>query len=167
MDTPLSNTDVAERLSIPVSDVLTYPELKHFESIDELLPGEYSFRILLLEDKRASGHWVCVLRQKNKIYYFNSYGSQGGPDEDLHVVSRAMRKILGEDSDEFTRLLNGKTLVSNSIKFQGDDSQTCGRYAVMAAVACCQMRTPFDVFIKWLQRHRGSSADAFVLNVVQ
>ena len=166
MDVALSNTDVAERLSIPVSEILTYPQLKHFKNIEQLLRHDYSFRVILLEDKRASGHWVCVLRQKNKICYFNSYGSQGGPDEDLHVVSRAMRKILGEDTDEFTRLLNGNKIVPNSIKFQGDDSQTCGRYAVMAAVACCQLRVPFDVFIKWLQRHRGSSADQFVLSVV-
>ena len=50
--------------------ILTYEDLEKYNSIEELLPDEKDFKIILTETKPNSGHWTTIQRRGNKIIYF-------------------------------------------------------------------------------------------------
>lgn len=102
----------------------------------DLLPTEKSFKIILIEDKYNSGHWVAVTRLNNTINYFNSYGA--APDTDWKFINRMIRVILGENTNETTRLMKqakteGFETEWNQTKYQRVSSaiQTCGRWVIL------------------------------------
>ena len=102
---PLSDAKVREALGDDVK-ILKYSELKNYVTIDELLPAVNSFFICLLEEELNSGHWVCCLRLGDGLFYFNSYGIKF--DLDINVIPMCIRRILGEDKREFSRLFDGQ-----------------------------------------------------------
>jgi hypothetical protein len=161
MDRPLSNIDISKLLNINVNDIIPYANLSLYNSITDLLPNAYSFKIILLQETQGRGHWVCLLRQKNKYFYFNSYGKKY--DTDMNSISRLARKILDQDEPKIQQLLGGKSMGHNPIKFQGDDSDTCGRYVVYIVKQCCYNKIPFDKVIKTLQREGKPTPDAYML----
>jgi hypothetical protein len=165
MDTPLSNGDIAKMLNINVSDIIPYANLSLYKSILDLLPNPYSFKIILLQESIGKGHWTCLLRQKNKYYYFNSYGEKY--DIDLNSISRLARKILGQDEPKIQNLLGGRKMDYNKIKFQNGTSNTCGRYVVYMVQKCIYDKIPFNKIIKNLQRESASTTpDEYILKVI-
>ena len=100
--------------------------------MNSLLPNDNDYKIILLEEKKNNGHWVVVIRQKGKFYYFNSYGSKY--DNDLFIIPRLTRCILGESRMEFKRLLDGGSMDWNKQKFQGKTSSTCGRWCCLFVI---------------------------------
>jgi len=133
---PMSNDDLEKYLAIKPSDVMKYSDLSSYKNIEELLPKDKDFQIVLIEDTYNSGHWVCVMRYGKTIEYFNSY--KDAPDADWKFIPKMMRLILGQGSNEMTRLLNdakkrGWNVVVNNHKYQKLDPniQTCGRHCVM------------------------------------
>jgi hypothetical protein len=164
MDTPLSNGEIAKMLNINVSDIIPYSDLSNYKSILDLLPNPYSFKIILLQERQNKGHWVVLIRQKNKYFYFNSYG--GKYDMDMNSISRLARKILEQDEPKIQQLLGGKKMIHNSIEFQGNDSETCGRYCVYIVKQCCYNKVPFNKVIKTLQREGKPNYDDYMLKQV-
>ncbi len=164
MDTPLSNGDIAKMLNINVSDIIPYANLSLYNSISDLLPNTYSFKIILLREKENRGHWVVLIRQKNKYYYFNSYGEKY--DMDMNTISRLARKILGQDEPKIQNLLGGKKIDYNKIKFQNNISNTCGRYCVYMVQKCIYDKIPFDKVIKNLQREGKPTPDEYILKEI-
>jgi hypothetical protein len=133
---PMSNEDLEKYLAIKPNDVMKYSELSKYKTIEDLLPKDKDFQIILIEDTYNSGHWVCVMRYGKTIEYFNSYKDK--PDADWKFIPRMMRLILGQGSNEMTRLLNdaksrGWNIAVNDHKFQklSPKIQTCGRHCVM------------------------------------
>jgi hypothetical protein len=59
---PLSNDDLNMYFDDTDNIIVKYSELVNYGSIDELLPTDKSFKILLIETKLNSGHWVCIMR---------------------------------------------------------------------------------------------------------
>jgi hypothetical protein len=163
---PLSDSKVREALGDDVK-ILKYSELKKYATIDELLPKINSFFICLLEEELNSGHWVACMRLGEGLFYFNSYGQKY--DTDLSVVPRCIRKILNEDKREFSRLFDGADCDWNRIKLQGDKSQTCGRYVVLAITMCCFLQyspTEFVEFVQNKSKTMDKSCDAVVASIV-
>jgi len=125
-------------------DIVLYSQLKNYNSIDDLLPETNTYKVILIEEKKNNGHWVCCCRLKDGYYYFNSYGNKY--DSDLFVIPKMTRIILGESIQEFKRLLNGKLMDWNKIKYQGSNSTTCGRYVVVFIMYVIKLGfTPKDV----------------------
>ena len=67
--------DTKEKLAKMISDedfnryfadapqkLLKYSDLANIHNIDELLPEEQDYRIILTESQRNSGHWCCILK---------------------------------------------------------------------------------------------------------
>ena len=133
---PMSNEDLEKFTGVKGDDIMKYSQLKNYKTIEELLPKNGDFQIILIEDAVNSGHWVSVAREGKTIEYFNSYGDKW--DTDWKFIPRMVRLILGQGSNELTRLFkqaekDGWKVVYNKIKFQkeGTDIQTCGRWVVL------------------------------------
>jgi hypothetical protein len=148
---PLSNHQLYAMVGCGEDDVIAYSKLRGFESIDELLPTDKSFKILLLEESRNRGHFTCLYRQDDLICYMNSYGDK--PDRDLNCIPRMIRRMLGEDRAEIQRLCEGKTIWYNEKKLQGDKTQTCGRWCV-AFIECLKMGHTPDQFLELIVAHK-------------
>lgn len=161
MDRPLSNIDISKLLNINVNDIIPYANLSLYKSITDLLPKPYSFKIILLQETQGRGHWVCLIRQKNKYFYFNSYGKKY--DTDMNSISRLARKILEQDEPKIQQLLGGRKMDHNPIEFQGNDSNTCGRYVVWIIKQTIQNKIPFNNVIKKLQREGSPNYDDYML----
>jgi len=132
---PMSDADLERHTGIKGSDIIKYSDLKNYDNITDLLPEDKSARIILIEDRYNSGHWVAILRYGKTIEYFNSYGAKW--DTDWKFVNKMVRMILGEGTNEMTRLMDkakadGWETTWNTHKLQklGSNIQTCGRWCV-------------------------------------
>jgi hypothetical protein len=133
----LSNSEICTFLQCSQDHIKTYSELSKYETIDQLLPHDKSFIILLLEDSKNRGHWTSLMRLGNVIYYFNSYGLKY--DRDLSCIRWTIRRILGETKPEIARLCEGHPLEWNHICYQSKTSESCGRYCVVAVEFLCKL----------------------------
>ena len=89
---PLSDDIIHKNLKN--AKILKYSELEKYNTIEQLLPKEKAYVILLLEDQINSGHWMCLARFNNKILFFDSYG--GAPDSQLKWNSKEKQHELGQ-----------------------------------------------------------------------
>jgi len=136
ISTPMTDADLERHTGIKPADIIKYSDLKNYTDITDLLPDDKSARIILIEDKYNSGHWVAIMRYGKTIEYFNSYGAKW--DTDWKFVNRMARLILGENTNEMTRLMDkaqkeGWNTVWNEKKLQrlSNQVQTCGRWCVL------------------------------------
>jgi hypothetical protein len=132
---PMSNEDLEKYLAVRKHDIMKYSKLSDFKTIEELLPKDNDFQIILIEDKYNSGHWISVERKGKTINYFNSYGAK--EDTDWRFIPRMIRIILGQNTNDLTRLFKeaesrGYKVVRNKKRLQklDDKIQTCGRWVV-------------------------------------
>mgnify|MGYP003649581326 CR=1 FL=1 len=133
---PMTNFDLEKYLEINPSDIIKYSELSDYHSIEQLLPKKDSFKVLLIEDKTNSGHFVGLFRFDKTIEYFNSYGAKW--DTDWRFIPRMVRIILGQATNDLTRLFtqakkDGFNVVWNKKRLQklSPTIQTCGRFVAM------------------------------------
>jgi hypothetical protein len=122
--------------------IIKYSELQNYNTITELLPELFDYRFILIEEQENTGHWTVIARNKNNIYYFDSYGVK--PDGEWQYISYFIRKMLNEETNQLTILLNsakkeGFNVESNKVKYQSDKKgiNTCGRYCIMV-VKCIE-----------------------------
>ena len=54
-------------------NIIKYSELANYSSIQQLLPRNKSWKIILIENEHNSGHWTLLLRYNNTIEWFNSH----------------------------------------------------------------------------------------------
>jgi hypothetical protein len=152
--------------------IVKYSDLKNYRSINDLLPEDFDFRIVLIESQRNSGHWTCVLKYKDVIEYFNSYGTFCGYD--FKFIAASMCRMLGQGRDDLLELLRTKRpdqqLYYNKKKLQSDAEgiNTCGRHVIarcLAAIVGYQL----DEFIKKCEdkkRESGKPYDILVIDWV-
>jgi hypothetical protein len=162
---PLSDSKVKAALG-PDTRILKYSELKNYETINELLPKINDFVILLLEDQPSSGHWTCLAKLPSGYYYMNSYGQKY--DSDMSVIPMCIKKILGQDRKEITRLLDGHACDWNRVKLQGERSMVCGRWCTLFLTMTTKMSYSPAEFIEFVKEksHRYGSYDKFVETMV-
>lgn len=132
---PMTDSQLESYTGVKPEDIIKYSDLKNFAKITDLLPEKIDFRIILIEDKYNSGHWVCVMRNDKTIEYFNSYGAKY--DYEWRFIPRMIRVCLGEDNNDMTRLMDqaeqdGFKVGYNKIRFQklANSVQTCGRWVI-------------------------------------
>jgi hypothetical protein len=107
-----------------------YSDIKHMNHIDELLgPNNMCVMIYLLGSD--VGHFVCMYKRNNKLYYSNSYGME--PDDDLRLVPKAVRHSLNENIPYLFKLIveSGLPCDYNEYKLQGKNTSTCGRHCIV------------------------------------
>ena len=135
LSTMISDADFPRFLGEDVKPkIIKYHDLAQYASLDELLPDSPDYKIILTESKRNEGHWCCLLRYGKDVEWFDSYGVK--PDGELNFISKAVKKMLGEDKHYLTRLLNTKmpdqNVIYNKKKLQvlEDGINTCGRWTI-------------------------------------
>jgi len=128
--TPLDNFQLNDYL--PNVPIITYNELQKYNSIEQILPHNNSYAVILYQNSENSGHWTALFRKDNNIYFFCSYGSK--VDEPLNWISKKENNKLGINAPYLSILLN-KTKMPvyyNKISHQDEDRRvsTCGRFVV-------------------------------------
>jgi hypothetical protein len=95
---------------------MTYAELNDVKHLNELLPTDKSFKVILIETSKNNGHWVAIGRSKDTVYYFNSYGSSA--DTDWKFIPKQVQRILDEDAGKLTELLknSGYKIEQNTVQ---------------------------------------------------
>lgn len=116
------------------NNVIKYSDLANYKSIEELLPNDRSYKIILIEQNYNSGHWTCLLRYGNTIEWFDSYGLP--VDGELKFINSVKRRLLGEGRKTLTELLSkvkDKNIIYNKVKLQKlcNKSATCGRWVIL------------------------------------
>jgi hypothetical protein len=166
LDEPLSDSKVKQALG-DATRVIKYSELKNYDTMADLLPKINDFVIILLEEDVNRGHWTALMKPHGGYYYFNSYGTKY--DTDISVIPMCIRKILGEDKREITRLLDGHKCDWNRTKLQGEKSQVCGRWCILAITTLCFMGySPADFieFVKEKAKKLNKTCDELVVSLV-
>lgn len=123
----LGDGDLRKILDNPL--ILRYRDLKNYNTIEQLLPRDKSYVIILFEQLPNMGHWVGMLRYGNIIEYYDSYA---GPIEHPLIYSNGNNEALEQPNGLIKRLLDNSNfkVVYNGMKVQGSDSdiKTCGRH---------------------------------------
>jgi hypothetical protein len=170
---PLTDGDIERHTGVKKEEIIKYSDLKNYPKIEDLLPADKSFKIILIEDRFNSGHWVCVMRYDKTIEYFNSYGCKW--DTDWKFINRMIRMILQQNTNEMTRLMDtasadGWKTIWNKHRFQKLSSkiQTCGRWCVLRIEMLKMGYTlqQFYDFIKSCEKKMGEKSDFIVSQFV-
>lgn len=162
IDKPMSDSDLERYLGSPASDyIVKYSDLDNYKKIEELLPKEKDFKIILTESSLNNGHWTALMRYKDTIEAFNSYGSK--PSYELGFISKIKNAFLGQDERHLNKLLNRALkekkykIIYNKKKFQkySPSIQTCGRHCVLRILLLNQDYTLED-YINWMEKQLKS-----------
>ena len=143
MRSSLSDNDL--RRYIPDILIIPYSELRHFRTIDQLLPNPIDYMVIhVAVDSFESGHWVSVFKRRaeKEIYFFDSYGYR--VDKQLLFSKKQFRRILNQKYPHLSYLLN-KALKTykvyfNTFQYQSDntDIATCGYWSIAFLKFCIQ-----------------------------
>jgi hypothetical protein len=132
--TMISDADFNKFFVDAPQKLLKYSELENIKNINELLPDERDYRIILTESEKNSGHWCCITKQNGIYTWFDSYGEK--PDGELKYISAIMNKMLGQDKKNLSRILKTikqpNQIFYNETKYQKlkDGINTCGRWCI-------------------------------------
>lgn len=128
----LSNHDISKLLH-GQTNIFTYPQLSNFNNIEEVLEP-YNCCVILYMTKKNYGHWCCLTQHKDRISFFDPYGGQNLPDEELKNIPEHFRRESGQDFPHLSYLLynSGYPIEYNNYKFQKhkQDTNTCGRHCI-------------------------------------
>ena len=159
-----SISDTELKYYLPDCNIKTYPELRNIKDIEELLPKNDSYFILLYLDTPNSGHWTTLKRFNNDIQYFCSYGTY--PDKQMNWYGKELREELGESELYLTKLLNktGLNVNYNDVDYQNKDNLdivTCGRHCINFIKSKKDLKQYFKMMQK-LKKDSGKDYDELV-----
>ena len=140
-------------------DIILYSILDNYNSIEELLPRNKSFKILLIRDSEYSGHYVTIMRYKKTIEFYDSYGTY--PSKQLDYTKR-VNQGLGQSKDELLDLLKdaqqkGYNVVYNKTAFQQYSTNietiaTCGRHVLFRIIMLLKYNYDLNKFVNFFMR---------------
>jgi hypothetical protein len=162
MNTPLTNDEIIHALGINESYIKTYASLGSYETIEQAM-GDKPCLIILIEDRRRSGHWVSLCRTSHGYQYNNPYGTKY--DSDLSIIGSMWNHILGNQRNTIERLLGEHNCTWNRVKMQGPTSETCGRYAIVflhAMLSDHMTMSQYQEFMREQKQDHGSYDKAVV-----
>lgn len=134
---PLTNMDLSHYLgNDALENILKYSELDDYNDLELLLPTHKSYKIILIEYERNSGHWICIMRYGKTIEIFNSFGVKHSNSD--FAGSRAYNKYLGQFHLFLDKLARDEAkehkfdVIYNKLQFQKKSVSvnTCGRHVV-------------------------------------
>lgn len=145
---PLSDSDLRELLGSGIK-IMTNRELPKIKSIGDIFDEEGRAILLYTPESPTSGHWVCMMRRPDSIYYWDPYGERPDIPEDLGGQPPMLTRLLKE---------SGQPIFYNSHQYQlqRDNIATCGRWC--AARLHYKDMTEKE-FQRVIQRFKGSGDD--------
>lgn len=142
---PYSGQDILNLLD-GQTKILLYSDLKKFSNIDQVFEP-YDCVVILYETKPSYGHWVCLIKHKDKIEYFDPYGNP--PDNPLDYIDKKLKPQLGEDYPYLSKLLldSPYEIVYNSYPLQkfSKDISSCGRHV---GLRLSMKKYPLNKYVK-------------------
>lgn len=150
MNVPLSGEEISNLLDRKVK-VITYPELKRYRTLEELL-YPYDSVVILYETIPDYGHWTCLFKypKGNIVEFYDPYA--GKPDSQLGYSIQTANDVNNEPL--LVRLLYDYVVrKGGEIRYNDEPQQrlakeiaTCGRHCVVRLV---MKNIPIDDYI-WL-----------------
>lgn len=132
-DIALTNYEINNILNNQTK-ILTYKALPQFNDINELLEPFKNF-ILLYMAKPNFGHWCCVIKHPDRIEFFDPYGKDNMPDQELNMINDDVKEITNQNYPYLSQLLydSGIPIEYNNYQFQelAKDIKTCGRHCIV------------------------------------
>lgn len=127
----LSNHDIMSLLQGKVNIIL-YPDLHKYQSIDQLLQN-YNCCIILYSARPRYGHWCALIKRDDEIEFFNPYG--GLPDAGLKLINPRFR-IESNQFLPYLKMLMYESpyaLHYNEFQFQRKNVyvKSCGRHCIV------------------------------------
>ena len=124
---PMDDAEIKKE--IPDIKIITYNELGQYKSLEQLLPKEKDFVILLYQTQsETSGHWVCLVRNDNNIYYFDSLANKIDVPlkwDNQKIMKTPYLSDLVDNQDKFNVYENTKLYQKNVTGIN-----TCGRHCL-------------------------------------
>ncbi len=144
--------------------IFVYPYLEDVKHIDEVFDKKGRSLMLFLTEDQNTGHWICMIKKKNKIYYFDPYGNK--PDEDLKWLSKAKKEMLDQENPILTRLLkdSGYEVYYNLYPYQTEayHINTCGRWCAYRLLKKDLTDAQFNKLIKENMKKYNLSSDGVI-----
>ena len=138
----------------PKAKILTYDKLKKYQNIDQLLPKEKDYIIILYLNSKYSGHWIALMKDGKTIEFFDSYG--GSPDSQLSWNDKNKLESLGVKDAYLTNILNNSDykVVHNKVKYQkkNSDIKTCGRHISMRILNFLKVNVDLENYNKLMEQ---------------
>jgi hypothetical protein len=158
----LSGADI-ERITDGKCQIMSYEDLQHIQTLDEVL-GEFGSAIILYQTKEDYGHWVSLIKYDDRgiIEFFDPYGY--GIDEELKIIEQLHLRHDGiKPTPHLTALIRQSPykVKTNTQKLQKISSEinTCGRW--------CALRVRFKAaslikFINLMTKNKHYDGDFWV-----
>jgi hypothetical protein len=171
IEEPMDDGDIRQYL--PNAKIMRYSALSRLSDIEQILPTDKSYVILLYENTPGSGHWVALMRYGRTIEFFCSYGSK--IDVPLRWQNPKDNAMLGQTAPFLSQLLNkakGKfRAIHNPVAYQSSKQgvATCGAWDVMRIN---QMKNhnqdlqEFHEYMESVKKETGLTYDEIVVNYV-
>ena len=171
----IDSEDINRYLDAGSTKLIKYSELDQYRTIEELLPNDVDYKIILIEQNPNSGHFCCILRYGKTIEWFDSYGIK--PDGELSFISKVKNRLLGQDVKLLSLLLNDATargwkVIWNKKKLQQlkNGINTCGRWCLLRITMLTQFYFGLDEFIDFIEKNfKGGSVskDRMICNWIK
>lgn len=167
----LSDFDLKSVLGTDLK-IIKYADLDNFKSLNEILPHDNSYVVILIESELNTGHW-CALSFRNNIFtLFDSYGCD--LREELDFISRFKNYILGNTKKEMTDLIKNTEdcceVVFNKERLQSKNSgvASCGRW-VSAYLSYFKLGYDLKEFLEFIYKRcveSGLPPDVVICNLI-
>lgn len=177
IEKPLSIDDLVKILGYQFrDDMILYSNLDQYKSIEQLLPRNKTFKIILIRDEPYSGHFVVILRYKKTIEWWDSYGFKPDDQLDYMMVNNRLDQTKSELYDIFRdSQKKGFQIVYNKKAYQqySTDYKTiavCGRYCSLRVIMLLKHNydlEQFNNFMDELKRRHGLSYDELVSLIIK
>ena len=149
--------------------IIKYSDLKNYESINDLLTEPVDCRIILIESSKNCGHWTAILKYKDILEWFNSYGT--GTGYDFNFIPSTVYRMLGQGRNDLLELMRKKDpsqkLYYNKKRLQSNAEgiNTCGRW-VVARILSNRCGFELDEFIKKCEDKKKETGKPYDILVV-
>jgi len=165
LETMINDNDFKRYFGDDVSKkIIKYSDLNKYSNINQLLPNDTDYRIILTENQPNVGHWCAVLKYKNIIEWWDSYGVK--PDGEFKYIPSSVRNALGQGGNRLSQLLKTKSpnqqVYYNKKRFQSgaDGINTCGRWTI-ARVLSMLCGWELDDFIDKVEEKSAETGKPF------
>jgi hypothetical protein len=161
MDRALSGGDILELIKNK-GNLLTYPQLKNYDNILDVLGKHGCAVILYLTKAKNYGHWICIIRHNDHtIEFFDSYGIP--LDSEFGFITKEKRQYLDQNMPYLSKLLYKYPykIIYNDQKLQknANNINTCGRHVV---VRILNRNMDVDDYVNALRRNKKYTPDQMV-----
>jgi hypothetical protein len=157
MNYSLSDEDLLKL--IPDGKVVKYSDLYKYKTIDDLV--DKPCFILFETTQRNRGHWCCMFKEGDTVYFFDSYGY------DIEDQKKYVNKNMLIHTNYISQLLKkcNYKIDYNATKYQGKTSATCGRHCAIR-IACRNLNDKeYNHFMDMKCKQYGCTPDQMIVGM--